>query len=178
MYQINDFQYKRLQVQKVEYFLFNLQGPCSSKNKINILNTEIFGSIISEWPPVMYTLLCSDVDMLLLFLYSGNIRGVRPYLTGDAPCSACPQDLPYCTNNLCCELHALIQCAHFWCHSSPVSYNFSPLYSYSSAIAAIENQAPTVESPEPTIGGGKQGLCIHVYSNLVSSSINSLNKSM
>ena len=67
------------------------------------LSTEIFGGTLSEWLPVMYTLLCSDVDMLLLFLYSGNIRGVRPYLTGDAPCSACPQDLPYCTNNLCCE---------------------------------------------------------------------------
>ena len=41
---------------------------------------------------------------IMTFLYSGNIRGVRPYLTGDAPCSACPQDLPHCTNNLCCEL--------------------------------------------------------------------------
>ena len=69
----------------------------------NILSTEIFGSTLSEWPPVMYTLLCSDVDVLLPFLYSGNIRGVRPYLTGDTSCSACPQDLPYCTNNLCCE---------------------------------------------------------------------------
>ena len=100
MYQINDFQVASA---KVEYFLFNLQGSCSSQDKINILSTEIFGSTLSEWPPVMYTLLCSDVDVLLLFLYSGNIRGVRPYLTGDAPCSACPQDLPYCTNNLCCE---------------------------------------------------------------------------
>ena len=47
--------------------------------------------------------ICLIIHVVFIYTRSLSYYGEPPYQTGNEVCAACPQDRPYCVNNLCCK---------------------------------------------------------------------------
>ncbi len=74
-----------------------------------------------QWSDSFSVSVCTQSFSYLycVWFFRGNFVGQRPYMTGNQTCSACPDDKPFCYNNLCSESHTHV-------HTNTISHGGPP----------------------------------------------------